>query len=65
MVTNAVISAVGGFTTPKWPDIPGLRERWGRDVVHCPYCFGWELRDARLGVLVTGPLAAAGALMWR
>ena len=47
------------------PDIPGLRERWGRDVVHCPYCFGWELRDAPLGVLATGPLAAAGALMWR
>jgi thioredoxin reductase len=47
------------------PDIPGLRERWGRDVVHCAYCFGWELRNARLGVLATGPLAAAGALMWR
>jgi thioredoxin reductase len=47
------------------PDIPGLRERWGRDVVHCPYCFGWELRDAPLGVLATGPNAAAQALMWR
>ena len=31
------------------PDIPGLADRWGRDVVHCPFCFGWELRDARLG----------------
>src|SRR5262249_14756126 len=19
------------------PDIPGLRDRWGRDVLHCPY----------------------------
>lgn len=47
------------------PDIPGLRERWGRDVVHCPYCFGWEVRDQPLGVLSTGPLAAAQALMWR
>jgi len=47
------------------PDIPGLRARWGRDVVHCPYCFGWELRDAPLGVLATGPQAAAQALMWR
>jgi hypothetical protein len=47
------------------PDIPGLRERWGRDVVHCPFCFGWELRDAPLGVLGTGPQAAAQALMWR
>lgn len=49
----------------KLPDIPGLRERWGRDVVHCPHCFGWELRDAPLGVVATGPQAAAQALMWR
>lgn len=47
------------------PDIPGLRERWGRDVVHCPYCFGWEVRDQPLGVLATGPLATTQALMWR
>ncbi len=46
------------------PDIPGLRERWGRDVVHCPYCFGWELRDEPLGVLADGPHAVAQALMW-
>lgn len=47
------------------PDIPGLRERWGRDVVHCPYCFGWEMRDLPLGILATGPLAIEQALMWR
>lgn len=47
------------------PDIPGLAERWGRDVVHCPFCFGWELRDVPLGVLATGPQAATQALMWR
>jgi thioredoxin reductase len=47
------------------PDVPGLRERWGRDVVHCPYCFGWEFRDAPLGVLATGPRAAVQALTWR
>lgn len=49
----------------EYQDIPGLAERWGRDVVHCPYCFGWELRDAPLGVLATGPQAATQALMWR
>ena len=49
----------------EYPDIPGLAERWGRDVVHCPYCFGWELRDMPLGVLAFGPEAAAQALMWR
>jgi thioredoxin reductase len=33
------------------PDIPGLRERWAIDVLHCPYCHGYEVRDRQLGVL--------------
>jgi thioredoxin reductase len=35
------------------PDIPGARERWGRDFLHCPYCHGWEVRDHPIGVLGT------------
>ncbi|MFD0972726.1 methyltransferase domain-containing protein [Plantactinospora endophytica] len=41
------------------PELPGLAQRWGRDVLHCPYCHGWEVRDRRIGVLVTGPVATA------
>jgi thioredoxin reductase len=37
------------------PEIPGVRERWGRDLLHCPYCHGWEVRDQAIGVLGTGP----------
>jgi thioredoxin reductase len=37
------------------PDVPGLRDRWARDVLHCPYCHGWEVRDQPLGVLWGGP----------
>jgi thioredoxin reductase len=37
------------------PEIPGVRERWGRDLLHCPYCHGWEVRDRPLGVLGTRP----------
>jgi thioredoxin reductase len=37
------------------PDIPGLRARWARDVLHCPYCHGYEVQDRRLGVLWNGP----------
>jgi thioredoxin reductase len=37
------------------PDIPGARERWGRDFLHCPYCHGWEVRDQPIGVLASGP----------
>ncbi len=47
------------------PDVPGLAERWGRDVLHCPYCHGWEVRDRRIGVLATGPLAVHQADLWR
>jgi len=37
------------------PGIPGVGERWGRDLLHCPYCHGWEVRDHALGVLGTQP----------
>ena len=35
------------------PHIPGLRERWGRDVLHCPYCHGWEIRGRRIGIVAS------------
>ena len=35
------------------PPIPGLRERWGRDVLHCPYCHGWEVRGRRIGIVAS------------
>ncbi len=47
------------------PDVPGIAERWGREVLHCPYCHGWEVRDRAIGILATGPMAAHQALMWR
>ena len=37
------------------PDVPGLHDRWARDVLHCPYCHGWEVRNQQLGVLWNGP----------
>lgn len=47
------------------PDIPGARERWGRDFLHCPYCHGWEVRDRPIGVLGTGPASVAHAQLLR
>ncbi|WP_173093008.1 NAD(P)/FAD-dependent oxidoreductase [Actinomadura verrucosospora] len=47
------------------PDVPGLRERWGRDVLHCPYCHGWEVRDQAVGVLAGGPMSVHQALLFR
>ncbi|MFQ6549635.1 NAD(P)/FAD-dependent oxidoreductase [Aestuariibius sp. 2305UL40-4] len=47
------------------PDIPGLAENWGRTVLHCPYCHGYEVRDRPLAVLATGPMAAHQAQLLR
>jgi thioredoxin reductase len=47
------------------PEVEGLRERWGRDALHCPYCHGWEVRDRVIGVLASGPRALHQALLFR
>ncbi|QRZ15725.1 NAD(P)/FAD-dependent oxidoreductase [Paracoccus methylovorus] len=39
------------------PDIPGLADRWGRTVFHCPYCHGYELDQGRIGVIATGAMS--------
>ncbi|GIG26010.1 methyltransferase domain-containing protein [Cellulomonas denverensis] len=43
------------------PEVDGLRARWGRDVVHCPYCHGWEVADRRIVLLGS----VHQALLWR
>ncbi|MEV7142763.1 NAD(P)/FAD-dependent oxidoreductase [Streptomyces tauricus] len=45
------------------PAVPGVAERFGRDVLHCPYCHGWEVRDQAFGVLATTPMGVHQALM--
>lgn len=47
------------------PDIPGAGARWGRDLLHCPYCHGFEVRDQALGVLGSTPDAIEHALLVR
>ena len=44
-----VVAATG--LTDHLPDVAGLAERWGRDVLHCPYCHGYEVRDQRLAII--------------
>ena len=57
LVTTGVVDAL--------PDVAGVRERWGRDVLHCPYCHGWEVRDQAVAVLAAGPMSVHQALMFR
>ncbi len=56
---------VSSGATDQLPDVPGVRERWGRDVVHCPYCHGWEVRDTSIAVIGGNTMAAHGALLFR
>ncbi|SHF65104.1 NAD(P)/FAD-dependent oxidoreductase [Streptoalloteichus hindustanus] len=49
LTTRAVFVATG--LRDELPEIPGVRERWARDVLHCPYCHGYEVRDTPIGVL--------------
>jgi thioredoxin reductase len=46
------------------PELPGLAERWGRSVFHCPFCHGWEHREEPLGVLATVSHGALLLRMW-
>ncbi|MBX3232177.1 MAG: NAD(P)/FAD-dependent oxidoreductase [Labilithrix sp.] len=56
-----VVLALG--VTDELPDLPGLRERWGKSVFHCPYCHGYELGMGKLGCLATSPMSIHQAAM--
>lgn len=49
---RAVVLATG--MDYAFPDVPGMAELWGTSVIHCPFCHGWEARDARVGLLAPG-----------
>ena len=36
------------------PDLPGYRACWGRSVIHCPYCHGYEYAGRPTGILTNG-----------
>ena len=61
--TRRVLVATG--VVDELPDIGGVRERWGRDVIHCPYCHGWEVRDQAIGILATDARVMHQALLFR
>ncbi|WP_454163197.1 NAD(P)/FAD-dependent oxidoreductase [Gordonia iterans] len=60
---RALLAATG--VRDELPPIPGLPDHWGTQVLHCPYCHGWEFRDRRIAVLATGPMSWMQALLFR
>lgn len=53
VVARRVLVATG--VTDELPAIPGLQSHWGRDVIHCPFCHGYEVRDQRVVQILTHP----------
>ncbi|MEE6286290.1 FAD-dependent oxidoreductase [Georgenia sp. MJ173] len=46
------------------PDVPGVEAGWGRTVLHCPFCHGWEVRDQRIAILTRDEVAIHHAMLF-
>jgi thioredoxin reductase/SAM-dependent methyltransferase len=63
VVARRVLAATG--LVDELPDIDGLAEHWGRDVIHCPFCHGFEVRDRRVVEIITHPMGLHPAGLFR
>jgi thioredoxin reductase/SAM-dependent methyltransferase len=63
LVARRVLAATG--LVDDLPDIDGLDEHWGGDVIHCPFCHGFEVRDQRIVQIVTHPRGLHPAGLFR
>ncbi len=61
---RAVVLATGLWD--EVPDVQGVADGWGRSVVACPHCHGWEVRDqplVQLGMRGSPERSVARALL--
>jgi thioredoxin reductase len=63
LMARRVLAATG--LVDELPDIDGLAEHWGGDVIHCPFCHGFEVRDRRIVQIVTHPMGLHPAGLFR
>ncbi len=63
IVARRVLAATG--LVDDLPSIDGLAQHWGRDVIHCPFCHGFEVRDQRIVQIVTHSLGLHTAGLFR
>lgn len=63
VVARRVLAATG--LVDELPDIEGLAEHWGHDVIHCPFCHGFEVRDRRIVQIVTHPVGLHTAALFQ
>jgi thioredoxin reductase/SAM-dependent methyltransferase len=63
IIARRVLAATG--LVDELPGIDGIAEHWGRDVIHCPFCHGYEFRDQRIVQIVTHPMGLHTAGLFR
>ena len=63
LIARRMLAATG--LVDQLPDIDGLAEHWGGDVIHCPFCHGFEVRDQRIVQIVTHPRGLHPAGLFR
>jgi thioredoxin reductase/SAM-dependent methyltransferase len=63
VVARRALAATG--LVDELPQIDGLAEHWGRDVIHCPFCHGFEVRDRRVVQIITHPTGLHPAGLFR
>jgi thioredoxin reductase len=63
VIARRILAATG--LVDELPDIDGLAEQWGHDVIHCPFCHGYEVRDQRIAMIVTHPAGLHAADLFR
>ncbi len=63
VIARRVLAATG--LIDELPDIAGLEEHWGRGVIHCPFCHGYEVRDQRIVQIVSHPMGLHSAVLFR
>lgn len=63
VVARRVLAATG--IVDELPAIEGLAEHWGGDVIHCPFCHGYEVRDRPIVAIVTHPMGLHPARLFR
>jgi thioredoxin reductase len=61
LTARRILLATGAADT--LPAIPGLAERFGDRVAHCPYCHGFELADGPIAILGSGAHATMMAAL--
>ena len=63
VIARRVLAATG--LVDELPDVDGLAQHWGSDVIHCPFCHGYEVRDRHIVQIVTHPIGLHTAGLFR